>query len=206
MREESSKNELQKKTRVYQAAIAKFGDSPKALLWKSTESASLRYQELIADIDFENKTILDVGCGFGDILIPISEKTSNFHYTGIDMTPECIKIAKKKYPHQTFLVGDYLIKPLRKQYDIILCSGALNSYFNNVYEFRKSAIKVMFHHCKETLAFNMAGSYPQPSNTTGARVYYADALKILAYCLSLSHKFIWRNHYHPKDFTIILCK
>ena len=46
---------------------------PRALQWPSKDAAQIRYRQIVADIDFEGITILDVGCGFGDIIDFIAE-------------------------------------------------------------------------------------------------------------------------------------
>lgn len=198
--------ELKKKIKSYQEAFKKYGAHPKALYWASEKAAELRYKEMVTDLDFEGKTILDVGCGFGDIIPYISQKTNKFDFTGVDMVPEFIQAAQKKHPEHLFILKDYFSHPMKEKFDIIISSGVLNSNFKNTYNFRKKAIKTLFGHTREAISFNMAGFYPQPKNKKGYKIYYADSLIILKYCLSLSSKLIFRQHYHRKDFTIVMFK
>lgn len=198
--------DLKKKTRSYQKTFKKFGIHPKALQWRSEKAAELRYRELVADLDFEGKSVLDVGCGFGDIIPYIARKTNKFEYTGVDAVSEFIRVAGKKNPLHKFLIRNYFDKPLKKSFDIIISSGALNSNRERPYEFRKKAIKIMFEQVKEVVAFNMAGGHPQPINKKGYKVYYVDSLDILKFCLTLTKKVIFRHHYHSKDFTIAMFK
>lgn len=196
--------ELKEKAKIYQKAFKKHGVHPKALRWASAKSAGLRLKELVADLDFEGKSVLDVGCGFGDIIPYLSRKAKKFDFTGVDMVPEFIQAAQKKYPKYRFVLRDYFSQPMKEKFDIIISSGALNSNFQNPYRFRKKAIRTLFNHAREAISFNMAGSHPQPRNKKASRVYYTDSLTILKYCLSLSPKLIFRHHYHRKDFTIVL--
>jgi SAM-dependent methyltransferase len=194
------------KENAYTKAFKKHKGSIKSLMWKSYASASTRYKELTRDIDFDNKSVLDVGCGFGDIIPFISCKSTSFEYTGIDLTGEFSREAKKRYPDYTFLEGDYFKNPLSKKFDIIICCGALNgNYGKRTLETRRKAIKTMFNHCKKAVAFNMAGGI-SPENKKGSMIFYADFKDILGYCVKLSKKVILRNHYHEKDFTIIIMK
>lgn len=194
------------KKNAYSKAFEKHQGSIKSLMWKSYVSASIRYKELIKDIDFNNKSILDVGCGFGDIIPFISSKSTSFEYTGIDLTGEFTREAKKRYPDYKFVEGNYFKSPLRKKFDIIICCGALNgNYGERTLRRRKKAIKTMFDHCKEAIAFNMAGG-TSPDNEKDSIIYYADSKDMLGYCAKLSKKVILRNHYHEKDFTIIVIK
>ena len=200
----SRKTQLAETVQRYQAALDKHGDSPKSLLWNSKNSAEIRYYNLIADIDFEGKSILDIGCGMGNIIPYIEKQTKNFTYTGIDLLPEFVEKAQEKYPQHTFLAGDYM--QLMHPADIVMCSGALNSNIPNVVEERKEAVGMMFDYANEVLAFNMAGGHPQPKNYDSYIVHYIDSLPFIKFLFTLTSKVIIRHHYTPKDFTAILFK
>src|SRR5512135_143902 len=96
-------------TRVsgYQKSFDKYGVDPRSLQWKDSKSAEVRYKQIVKDIDFNGKTVLDVGCGFGDLSDFIVQKYPDAKYTGIDITPEFVYVAHKKYPNTEFVIGDY---------------------------------------------------------------------------------------------------
>jgi 2-polyprenyl-3-methyl-5-hydroxy-6-metoxy-1,4-benzoquinol methylase len=185
---------LEKKVKSYQRSLEKHGVGFKAMQWRSEKAARLRYQQLIADIDFINKSVLDVGCGFGDIVNYITDKTRSFSYTGVDIVPEFINTARKKYPKHKFVHRNYFDKPLKQKFDIVISSGALNSNMKDPISFRKKAIKTMSDHTKEI------------KNKKSNRVWYADSLEVLQHCMSLTGRVIFRNQYHKKDFTILIFK
>lgn len=197
---------MAKKIKIYQQAFKKYHVSPKSLMWTSEKSITVRYQEILADLDFEGRTILDVGCDFGDIIPLIAKKAKNFNYTGVDIVPEFIQVARRKYLQHQFVLQDYYGHPLKDKFDIISTSGTLNASLGRPLKFRKQAIKTMFDHAKQCTVFNMAGFYPQPKNSKKGIIYYADSLTILKYCFSLTSKIIFRHHYHQKDFTILMFK
>lgn len=197
---------LKKKIKNYQKTYKRHGLNPKSLQWVTKESADIRYEQIVADLDFEKKSVLDVGCGFGDLISILSENTMNLQYVGVDVVPEFIEAAKHKFPGYKFLLNDYFAEPMSEFFDIIVSSGTLNSKREDVVSFRKEAIKAMFEHCKEAVIFNMAGGYPQPKNRKRSKIYYADALDILRYCLKLTSKTIFRYHYRRRDFTVVMFK
>ncbi|MFA6938899.1 MAG: methyltransferase domain-containing protein [Candidatus Paceibacterota bacterium] len=81
----------------------------------------------------EKKTILDIGCGFGDL----AEKLSKQNYKkliGFDVSSELIKLANEQHiPKTLFEVGD-MGKKLKYQssYFDIVCSGLAIHYNKNI--------------------------------------------------------------------------
>src|SRR6266852_4498513 len=101
----------------YQKKFNKYGIDPKSLFWASKGAAHQRFRQMWAEIDFNGKSVLDVGCGFGE---------------------------------------------MAKLFDLT----------DNI------------------LAFNMLGGHPAPENESASNIWYADSLKILEYCTSLTRRVI----------------
>jgi SAM-dependent methyltransferase len=188
----------------YQKRFAKYGVSPKSLYWKGRGAAHQRFRQFWAEIDFNNKSVLDVGCGFGEFGKFLVKRYKNVSYTGIDIVPEFINEAKKNLPDLNFDVCDYLTNPTSQKYDVVIASGILNSNVENNLEYRKKAISTLFKMTGKVLAFNMLGMYPIPKNDPSINTWYADSLEILKFCLSLTRRVIFRTNYNPKDFTIFM--
>ncbi|KKQ25340.1 MAG: Methyltransferase family protein [Candidatus Woesebacteria bacterium GW2011_GWA1_37_8] len=191
---------------LYQDKFKKYGDDPKSLLWKRKGAAHQRFRQFWAEIDFNNKKVLDIGCGFGEFGIFLVKRYKNVNYTGIDIVPEFINVGKKKYPNLNLAVADYLTDKIKAKFDVVIASGVLNSNVSNNMKFREKAIAKMFSLTSDVLAFNMLGGHPQPKFTNDSNVWYADSLEILNYCLSLTRRVILRANYNPHDFTIFMYK
>jgi len=197
-------SDADKRRSSYQKSLAAHGESPQALQWQDYSTAARRYRQLVADIEVTGKTVLDVGCGMGDLLPYLYAQTTDFTYRGIDITPEFIEIARKRYDGHRFDISDLFTDGLDATYDIVLCSGVLNAATPGWQQNRLKMIERLFSYAKEALVFNMAGSLESPHESHG--VGYADARDILDFCTSLTPKVIFRNHYHGRDFTIALFK
>lgn len=197
---------IKNRKKSYQSSYRNYGIDPRALKWHSKKAARQRYKQIVADIDFNKKSILDVGCGFGDIIPYITNKSDISSYTGIDFVPEFVKEAKKLYPKYKFLLGDYFKQPLEEKFDIIICCGTLNGNYNDNLGFRKKAIKTMFSHTKECLVFNMAGRHPKPKTARHSNVWFANSKTIYNFCKTLSKKVLLKDNYHSNDFTIVMFK
>jgi len=198
-----------KSLNIYKAKFKEFGVSPQALQWKSKGAAHQRFRQFWAEIDFDNKSVLDVGCGFGEFGNFLTKRYENVVYKGVDIMPEIIASGKEKYPQLDLETQDFFSHPKAEIYDTIICSGALNSNFGTEKEnldFRKNAIKIIFEHATNVVAFNMLGGHPSNSNNSECNIWYADSLEILEYCMSLTRRVILRQNYHPSDFTIFMYK
>ncbi|EKE05022.1 MAG: hypothetical protein ACD_19C00426G0044 [uncultured bacterium] len=199
-----------KSLNIYKQKFKEFGVSPKSLQWKSKGAAHQRFRQFWAEIDFDNKNVLDVGCGFGEMGNFLTKRYKNVIYKGVDIMPEFIENGKVIYPQLDLETTDYFGQPLPEVFDVVICSGALNSNFGSDkenLEFRKKAIKTMFDHTTSVVAFNMLGGHPAPTNDNSeSNIWYTDSLEILEYCMSLTRRVILRHHYHPSDFTIFMYK
>ena len=82
----------------------------------------------------DNASILDIGCGTGN-LIKYLKETIQFNeknYTGIDFSQEMVNYCKIKYPQSSFLKGDLLESDRKSEYylelydkyDYVVCLSA----------------------------------------------------------------------------------
>jgi SAM-dependent methyltransferase len=188
----------------YAKYFKKYGSSPKAMLWHDYRSSVARYKEIVADIDFDAKTVLDAGCGMGDLLPFIFAKSDNFQYLGVDSSEDFINIARKRYEGEKFEVADMFADTFAKKFDIVLCCGALNHNSDNWLQERKDKIAKLYSLANYCLAFNMAGGLAE--NHTVRNIAYANADEIIDFCKTLTPKLVFRGQYHPRDFTILLTK
>jgi SAM-dependent methyltransferase len=189
---------------VYQKAFDLYGESPKSLHWVDYPSQARRFKPLVADLDLEGKSILDAGCGLGDLLPYLYAKADSFQYFGMDINEDFIEVAKKRYGGHKFKVGDPFSKRLLHGLDVVISSGTMNQNVPNWLEARKKMIRGLWGNTREALAFNMAGSFkPWPHDSL---IAYADSQVILEYCLTLTDKVNLKADYLPQDFTVIMYK
>jgi SAM-dependent methyltransferase len=196
-----------KSLNIYKNRFKKFGVDAKSLLWGSRGAAHQRFRQFWAEIDFNEKSVLDIGCGFGEMGNFLTKGYENVNYKGVDITPEFIDNGKLLYPQLDLETHDFHGLTNTISYDAVLASGVLNSNYGNTkknMDYRKKSIKKMFSLSRSVLAFNMLGNHPQPKNNKDSNVWYADSLLVLKFCMSLTHRVILKANYHPKDFTIFM--
>lgn len=197
----------EKRREGYRKKFDRFGPGPKALQWYSKKAQTIRFLQFVQNLDISHHSILDVGCGFADIIPILRDRFVDFIYTGVDLVPEFIAIAKERYPEHSFFTEDYFKNPFGQKFDFILCSGVLNGNLGNpelTMQFRLGAIRTMFSHCRKSLAFNMVGANPRPKNHPNSKIYYVNPDVIKGFVSVLTTNYIFIENYRPKDFTFIM--
>ncbi len=91
------------------------------------------YPDVLAELEKEPFTdLLDCGCGTAPMLTLLHEKYPEKHYTGIDLTPKMIEVAKaKKMKNVELIVGDCEHLPFADDsFDTVICCESFHHYPN----------------------------------------------------------------------------
>jgi len=114
--------ELAKKT--YIEAYKKFGKSNASILIPKGRQEE-RFKLLTQFFKKENFSVLDFGCGFGDLRSFLQKNHSNFEYLGVDIIKEFIEENKKISKNEFLLIKEVTDIP-KKKFDYICISGTFN--------------------------------------------------------------------------------
>lgn len=83
-------------------------------------------------------------------------------YIGIDIFSAGIIEARKKYPNNTFLIGDFLAYDFPNQFDFVFCSGALTTRLHsNNYDVLPHWLERMWRLAKYGFSFNFLAEEKQ---------------------------------------------
>lgn len=74
----------------------------------------------------ENATVLEIGCGTGDLLASLKPK----HGVGVDFSVNMIQIAKENYPELHFMVQDAENLEVNETFDYIILSDTVGSLWD----------------------------------------------------------------------------
>jgi SAM-dependent methyltransferase len=155
----------EKLEKYYLESINEYGKyDPQALHWISKQSQQLRFEALYRNFDLEKKSLLDVGCGYGDLFEFLSrEKTLNLEYQGIDFMQEFVEAAKQKFPQNYFFQGDFLELSVTRKFDFVVGVGITSIRYANSEEYYYSLVKKMYE-CSNNSAivtFLRKGEHPE---------------------------------------------
>ena len=103
------------------------------------------YPDVLAELEKEPFTdLLDCGCGTAPMLTLLQDRYPDKHYTGIDLTPRMIEVARSKQMKGVKLVvGDCENLPFPEDsYDVVICCQSFHHY-PNVQNFFNSVYRVL---------------------------------------------------------------
>jgi SAM-dependent methyltransferase len=200
---DSDKNEVNKR---YTNRFNEFGYSPKSLGWDKGKQG-LRSEILTSQYDFENKRILDIGCGFGDLNIVLQQKAKHYNYFGVDVVDVLVQAGKELYkkPEIEFYTGDFLDKSFTGEFDYAIASGMFNFKLKDGdnYEFIENVMQKALQLCKDGIAFDFLSDKVDYQKEI---TFHSSPERILAIAYKFSRNIILRNDYMPFEFSVFINK
>lgn len=190
--------------KFHESKIEKYGsDNAQSLGWFSKESQLKKFDILTGIGNLNNSSILDIGCGNGDLCGYLNERYTGIQYTGIDFIENFLDNAieqNKQYANTKFYHGDFMSGELPPA-DYVFACGSLN-YKNSDPDFVFKAISRLYKHANKALGFNLLCKTLNPDGIL--MTYSPDVIQ--NYCKTLSALVELKTGYEDGDFTVIIEK
>lgn len=185
----------------YRAEYEKFGADSRSL-----HIPKPRHQEVsfgvLAEIatPFEGR-VLDVGCGFGDLLTHLQKHGHDVRYTGVDILSEFVEEARRQHPSADFRTLDILLDPLEEQWDWVVLSGTLNFRLasGDTGAYVRAMLARMYELCTRGVAANFLSTYVDYQKPEG---HHSDPGEIFRFMMSHTRRVALRHDYVPYHFTV----
>ena len=175
--------------------------------WGSKESQYLRFKILTEINELTGASILDVGCGLGELYYFFKKNEIKIEsYKGIDISEDCIIEARKRLSTINQASFDYRnIDKIdgEELYDYIFLSGSLNLKMEDNLSFAKKVIKRMYSLCRKGVACNFLSSYVDFSLE---KDYHYSPEEVFSFSKGLSNRVVLRHDYPLYEFTIYIYK
>jgi SAM-dependent methyltransferase len=181
--------------------MAKGGPTVEVLGWRDQSQQELRFDILAGIDDLNGKSVLDVGCGFGDFYDYLLAKGHHCHYVGIDINPTLLEVARTRHPALRFEERDILAQPLEESFDYVVESGVFNHRLSDNEAFAQQMFTAMYAACRLGVAANLMSDRV---SYTDAHLYYFSPESYLRYCSRLSPYVTIRHDYPLYEFTVYL--
>jgi SAM-dependent methyltransferase len=171
--------------------------------WKADKNQELRLGIFSQLGDFTGRSVLDVGCGHGDLRRLLASYTDNVSYTGIDQMQPFMDVAVARHgtaKNTVFMLGDFTADQLPTA-DFVIASGAL-SYRCSAPNFIFTMIAKLYAASAIGLGFNLLSMV----DFSGGLLVAYDQATILAYCQSLSGRVELIPDSVGDEFTVFMYK
>ncbi len=148
-----------------------------------------RFRELVKILPDKRApySLLDVGCGMGDMGDYLLKK--GFHrivYTGIDALDEMVESGRRKYPGITLMKQEFLNESFRSPFDFLICSGAMNVRMfrteKKQEEYIADFIRKLSSLSTRGCAFNLLCTGESRHFSEDRSIYYAHRKRIYLLC------------------------
>lgn len=191
----------------YRKGYVEHGYSPKTLGWDKGRQA-IRFEVLLSFFECYGKSILDIGCGFGDLNRVLARKIGDsYSYLGVDLVDELIDEGRLHYSqdHIRFLNTDFLEYSFTEKFDIVVASGIFNHKFDSGSNdlFVERVLKKAWSLCTEGLAFDFLSD---KVDYRYSHTYHNNPERILRLAYELSRNIVLRNDYMPFEFCLYVGK
>jgi SAM-dependent methyltransferase len=181
-----------------------------ALGWDSTESMETRFEAATELYDFSGKTVLDVGCGFGNFyeyLIDSGQEPAEYY--GIDISDAILDVARDRYPAATFEKRNLFVNQFDSQtFDIAVEFGVLNYNLDRISngEYMREYMRRTYEICDATL-INCLSDYREGDWEWEEFVYYYSPETVFGYAQELTRDVVIEHDFKPipqKEFNLLL--
>ncbi|EFP97504.1 class I SAM-dependent methyltransferase [Vibrio caribbeanicus] len=177
-------------------------DSARIQGWRNTNSQEIRFAIFEQNIDFCSKSVLDLGCGYGDFYHYLQQTASIGKYTGIDFHKNFVKQARKKAGENSHFVHGNFAELMLEMHDIVIASGSLN-YRSDDPNYLASMIELGYRKSRKTFGFNLLDrNYCKPDGLLQS--YFPE--DVVRLCHHWCEEVVLIDNYLDYDFTIIMQK
>jgi SAM-dependent methyltransferase len=189
----------------YANRISEFGHGAAAIGEPKGRQAFYFDFLLQADGITRSDSILDVGCGYGDLFGYLRATGWNGRYVGVDINSTLIDEGARRYPDADLRTLDIQVDSLESGFDWCICCHALTSDTKDIpfLDHFKSMVSIMWQKCEKGLIFNLLSPLADYTNPIHARPSFGDVLPTIS---SLTRRFTMRHDYMPFEYAVYAYK
>ena len=199
----------QKLRDYYSQTFAEHGANAKGVNWGEEHKAEIRYRAMLAVIPATDDaaSVLDVGCGYGGLLLYARKQGLDLRYHGIDVAANMIEHAQANIPDATFACTDIFDPAVSGEYDYVVCNGILTQKLTatdvEMEAYMDRLIARMFALARKGIAFNIM---TKRVDFEADNLFYRSPEEILKKALDYSRKVKLDHAYPLYEFTTYIYK
>jgi SAM-dependent methyltransferase len=150
---------------LYEKLIVAHGPTARGVGWRNEDEQNRRYQVMFEGHQYGYSSILDVGCGYGELVRFLESNRPNWFphikYWGLDTNPYAIDLARAGFGNarpvdsegeRKFIEGDIREIKGDATFDLVVGCGVLSWY---EFRYKLEILQAMWARCRKTLVFNI---------------------------------------------------
>ena len=149
-----------------------------------------------------SKSILDIGCGFGDLFGYLKGLGWRGDYVGYDLCPELIEEGRKRFGPDgaQFECADFASSAADVRADVAVAIGIFNHKLHgDNWEFVQSTLKAMWGRTHVAVAADFLSA---TADKPHEHLFHVPASRVLDLGLSLSKRAVLKHDYMPFEFSM----
>jgi SAM-dependent methyltransferase len=169
------------------------------------------YHTLTSKVPLDGASLLDVGCGQGDLISFLYQSKKNVKsYHGIDVSEKMIERAAEKYGPDLFTHGNFLDPERSFEVDVILAAGPYNYRVHSdnkvQFEYLKAAITKMYSSSRRACALTLLSSHGYEIAKDWTDLVCYEPWEVMQFCMTLTSSVVVDHASIPAEFTVMLYK
>jgi SAM-dependent methyltransferase len=199
---------LSKVAAYYASKLEAYGSTPQGVDWNGADSHEQRHRQFLRLLDGSaNASVIDLGCGFGDFLRFLRAAGHRGRFIGYDIAPSMIEKARELHGESDDRQWRIGAEPAEVA-DFAIASGIFNvkgDVPNELWiQYVHRTIDILSHAGRGGFAFNILSMSSDPDRRRPG-LYYADAVDMLAHCLSRYGRSVaLLQDYGLYEFTVVV--
>ena len=193
----------------FEACLRAHGDNHRGVDWPNAGDARTRYRimlDVIRKKDLPPVWLLDLGCGASHLNQYLRDtRRTDIEYAGIDLSPDFIRLCRKKFPDRTFYCLDILDRASElPSFDYVVMNGLFTEKrsiaFDDMWNYVQAMLARAFEIASIGMAFNVMSKHVDWERSD----LFHLPLDLLAEYLThnLSRHFVIRNDYGLYEYTV----
>lgn len=185
----------------YDHLVDLYGHDPRACDASSAAGLEIRYGVLSQVCDLNGLSVLEVGCGFGDLGVYLRARNPGVRYSGIDLSARMIEEARRCHPDLEFRCGNVLDLGNEERFDVVLAQGIFYLLRDEAGARTQALISKMFSLATKASAFCAISAWAPRKSVDE---YYVEPAEVLSWGRTLTPRLTLRHDYLPNDVALYL--
>ena len=189
----------------YAGRLRQYGYDSRTLGWNK-DCQWVRFEAALEGLRAEDYgTVLDVGCGFGDLLEYLRNRGWTGQYTGIDIVPELVEEARRRHggdPAAGFDCRDLQSQPIEHKADLAVAIGMFNHRLRQDNRtFIAGVLDAMWKATTAVVICDFLSTSSQPERRQD-HLFYADPRDLYELASQYSRRIAIHHSYMPFEFQV----